>query len=108
MNALEFRFAPSPETNDDEVRALVDGEDVLGPIDRGSLGVDPPGFFAQPALLADGELRIGRCECGCVGCCDTVVRTAFADDRVTWTFGPTVWTFRRTEYERAVAAAQAS
>jgi len=82
MNKLEFRIEPSPSSNDHQVRVVVDGEDWLG---DDSLGIDPPKFFAQDSLLHGGRLLVGRCDCGCVGCCDVIVDVARKGSGVVWT-----------------------
>lgn len=59
---------PNPETNDSEVRILIDDNDFLG---NDYLGLDPPVFFDQQTFFQAGELMIGRCTCGCEGCFNT-------------------------------------
>lgn len=82
MPQLSFKFLPSEISNDDQVRIisnddqvriLIDGRDILTEIDKTMLGIDPVEFFPQKALRASGDLLIGRCGCGCVGCCDAFV-----------------------------------
>ncbi len=84
MNRLAFNFADSPSSNDHQVRPLVDGVDLLELIETDSLGIDPPEFFRQPALLSGGRLLIGRCSCGVVGCDDVFAGVVRTDDSVTW------------------------
>jgi len=81
INKLSFNILPSPETNDHEVRILIDNEDFLG---SDYLGLDPPLFFNQDNLDKNGELIIGRCSCGVDGCCDYPIIVTIAEN-VTWT-----------------------
>jgi hypothetical protein len=84
MKKLSFTFQACKESHDHEVRIQLDGVDILTTIDKTSLGLDPVEFFAQDTLHKDGELLIGRCSCGCVGCGDTSVRTHHDDEKVVW------------------------
>lgn len=81
MNILTFDIKPSYESNDHQIRIIIDGNDWLG---EDFLGLDPPEFFHQKTLFENGELLIGRCNCGCVGCCDVLVNVNFFDDEVIW------------------------
>jgi hypothetical protein len=103
MNRLSFKFEPCPDSNDHEIRVLVDQEDVVG---KSFLGLDPPSFFAQN-FDVDGTLLIGRCNCGVEGCSDFRVTVAFLDDVVRWTSdnGLKV-SFPRTHYLEALDAAR--
>jgi hypothetical protein len=69
------------------VRPVIDGVDLLRDLADDSLGIDPPQFFQQPALGRRGNLLIGRCSCGDVGCGAVRVDVAVANGRVTWQFG---------------------
>lgn len=82
MNKLSFKILPSPETNDHEIRVLIDGEDFLG---NDYLGLDPPSFFNQNNLDKNGELIAGRCSCGEEGCCDFIITVTLNDKTVSWT-----------------------
>lgn len=82
MNKLSFNILPSPETNDHEVRILIDNDDLLG---RDYLGLDPPFFFDQDNFGKNGELMIGRCTCGVEGCSDYPVIVRVAENNVSWT-----------------------
>ncbi len=82
MNVLEFKFEPSPESNDHQIRILIDGNDFL---EKDYLGLDPPEFFRQDSLFENGDLLIGRCDCGCVGCCDFPVTMRIENEQVIWT-----------------------
>jgi hypothetical protein len=82
MNILSLKILPSPESNDNEVRILIDNEDFLG---DDYLGLDPPVFFDQTNFDKNGELMIGRCSCGCEGCCDFPVTVKVNESRIIWT-----------------------
>lgn len=81
MNTLRFEIAPSRESNDHQVRIVVDREDWLGPR---YLGIDPPEFFAQFSPAEKTELLVGRCGCGVVGCHDLRVAVSEYEDAVVW------------------------
>lgn len=81
MNSLSFRILASPDTNDHELRILIDGEDILG---KDFLGLDPPSFFSQENIEKNGQLFIGRCSCGVEGCCDYPVNVVVNSDSVLW------------------------
>jgi len=106
---ISFRFAPSPETGDDEVRVLVDGGDLLDSLGFQGIGIDPLQFFAQPSLRTGGELLVGRCECGVVGCHDLRATVEMAVDMVTWSAcGKSLSSFERRRYIEVVEDAAAS
>ena len=91
-------------SNDHQVRILVDGTDWLG---EAELGIDPPEFFAQPALSSAGELLVRRCECGCVGCDDVTVEVNRCGDQVRWVDpGGSELSFAATKYDDAVLQAK--
>ena len=103
MNVLGFAFNASHESNDHEVRPLISGADLLNSICTGDLGLDPPQFFRQPGLLKGGEIRIGRCSCGVIGCGDQHAVVQITDDHFIWLLadGRRI-EFDRTQYEAAV------
>lgn len=106
---ISFRFVPSHETGDDEVRVLVDGSDLLDSLGFEGIGIDPPQFFAQASLLAGGELLVGRCECGIVGCRDLRLTIEMDVDMVTWSaYGKSLSSFERRRYMAIVGEAAAS
>jgi len=80
MNILSFKIKPSLESNDHQVRILIEGEDWLR---DDYLGIDPPRFFAQDNLLS-GDLLIGRCNCGVEGCGDLIVNVQTDNNKVIW------------------------
>ena len=81
MNEIGFAITPSPETNDHEVRILIDGEDWLG---EDQMGMDPPELFRQISGCDTGKLLVGRCYCGVVGCGDLYVYVTRDEDIVKW------------------------
>ncbi len=111
MNEIAFTIRPSEETNDHEVRIIVDGRDIIEQIDREMLGIDPPEFFEYSTLLGSGELTIARCGCGVIGCGDATVNVMRDKTTVTWdhfnpqTGGVDSLTFSRSQYDSAVADA---
>jgi hypothetical protein len=84
VSILCFQVLPCPESNDDQVRILVDGVDIIETFWGDDLGIDPVEFFAQPSLRSDGELLISRCCCGVVGCGDGTVTVHMPGDQVFW------------------------
>lgn len=104
MNKLSFNILPSPESNDHEIRILIDDEDFLG---NDYLGLDPPSFFSQDNLEKDGEIMVGRCTCGEEGCGDYPVTVAVNHDNVLWTNNNGLnLIFERQEYDRSIDAAK--
>ncbi len=101
MSKLTFEIRPSPATNDHELLVLVDGKTVL---DENHMGLDPPKFFAQFSEFNTGQLLIGRCRCGVLGCSDYAVAVETAPDIVTWR-AREEFRFDRCEYEDAVCNA---
>ena len=100
MNTLDFRIEPSQSSNDHQVRIIVDGADWLG---DDSLGIDPPEFFAQDALRLGGKVLIGRCDCGCVGCCDVNVTMSRQENSVDWTLrSGGILQFSPCDYDRLI------
>ncbi len=82
MNTLSFKILPTDESHDHEVRILIDNSDLLG---QDHLGIDPPEFFGQLSLETSGQILIGRCSCGVVGCDDYPVTVNIFDDKISWT-----------------------
>lgn len=82
MNKLSFKILPTDESQDHEVRILIDNSDFLG---KKHLGIDPPEFFGQHSLLTEGQILVGRCSCGIIGCDDYAVYVSVFDDKITWT-----------------------
>ncbi len=104
MNELGLKILACQIANDHEVRILVDGGDWLG---NDALGIDPPEFFAQPALLSEGELLVGRCDCGCVGCCDVKVDVLRTECEVVWSNPSGLrLAFDRASFDLTVATAR--
>ena len=67
LSTLDLLVQESPTSNDHEVRVIIDGKDWLN---GNRLGIDPPQLKRQLASQSGGELLLGRCECGCLGCDD--------------------------------------
>jgi hypothetical protein len=78
---LRLEARPCPESNDHEVRIIIDGVDWLG---RGFLGLDPPELLSQLAIRPLKRLIVGRCECGCVGCDDLIADARQDGQIVEW------------------------
>lgn len=47
MNSLSFEILANPDTNEHQLRILIDGEDILS---RDFLGLDPASFFVKRIL----------------------------------------------------------
>ncbi|MGZ6519518.1 MAG: hypothetical protein ACXVED_18165, partial [Bacteroidia bacterium] len=103
-NNIAFKILPSPESNDSEVKILIDGNDFLG---DDYLGLDPPVFFNQQTLFQSGELMIGRCTCGCEGCSDYSVTVNVDNDKIIWTnHNGLKLEFNKVEYEKIILEAK--
>ncbi|MDB5276159.1 MAG: hypothetical protein JWR61_1114 [Ferruginibacter sp.] len=104
MNKISFKILPSSETNDHEIRVLIDNEDFLG---DDYLGLDPPSFFEQDNFDKDGELMIGRCTCGVEGCCDYPVTVAVNQNTILWTnHNGLNLAFDKQDYDHSIGAAK--
>ena len=104
MNKISFNILPSPETNDHEIRILIDDEDFLG---DDYLGLDPPSFFSQDNFDKHGELLVGRCTCGVEGCCDYLVTVIVNQDNISWTNNNGLdLIFDRQEYNHSIYVAK--
>lgn len=104
MNILSFKISRTNESNDHEVRILIDESDILG---KEYLGIDPPEFFEQQSLTTTGQLLIGRCSCGVVGCNDFPVLVNILDNKVTWTNNNGLYLeFDKLTYEKIVSDAK--
>ena len=112
VHEISFTIEPSTPSNDHQVRVIIDGQDLIAQFGDDMLGIDPPDFFADQALLQSGALIFARCDCGVVGCGDGTVQTARSDSSVTWgDFCPTIpeitsLIFSRQQFDSAVAAAK--
>ncbi|WKK83586.2 hypothetical protein QYS48_14895 [Marivirga arenosa] len=99
MNRLSFNIIPSPESNDHQVRILIDNEDWLH---DDYLGIDPPRFFQQETFLS-GDLLVGRCDCGVEGCGDLIVNVHSDKDKMIWTNNDGLkLQFDKTEYSKVI------
>jgi len=81
FSAIEFIILESSESNDHEVRVIINGEDWLG---GNRLGIDPPQLTNQLVSIPSGELLVGRCHCGCVGCDDFYVEVRQGAEVTEW------------------------
>lgn len=84
VNEIAFIMKPSPESNDHQVHTIIDFQDIIMHYGEHSLGIDPPDFLSDRALLDSGELTFARCSRGVVGCDDARVRTSRDESTVTW------------------------
>lgn len=99
MNRLSFNIIPSPESNDHQVRILIDNEDWLH---DDYLGIDPPRFFQQETFLC-GDLLVGRCDCGVEGCGDLIVNVQSDKANMIWTNNDGLnLQFDKTEYLKVI------
>lgn len=104
MNTLSFKILPTDESHDHEVRIFIDNSDILG---QDHLGIDPPEFFRQQNLLITGQILIGRCSCGVVGCDDYSIDVKILDKIVSWTNSNGLnLEFDKSVYEKTISAAQ--
>jgi hypothetical protein len=81
-NRLRLRVAPSPASNDHEVRIEIDGIDWLG---SEYLGLDPPHMSSQLLDQTLDKLIVGRCRCGEVGCSSALVKLHRNENVIEWT-----------------------
>ncbi|KQW29489.1 hypothetical protein ASE36_13780 [Rhizobium sp. Root274] len=81
MSNLSYQILPNDDDNTYEVRFIVDGTDWIG---DDHLGLDPPDIIRQLTQGHKGNLIIGRCSCGCMGCDDVSVHVRRAATSVEW------------------------
>ena len=104
MNTIRFEIHPSKESNDHQVRIIIDNSDFPG---DDYLGIDPPQFFAQKKYFKTGELLIGRCTCGCVECGDYIVQVSTTDNIIIWSDSTgRKMEFDKSAYENVIYAAK--
>ncbi|HNQ77643.1 MAG TPA: hypothetical protein PK802_07915 [Candidatus Cloacimonadota bacterium] len=112
MAEISFVIEPNNPSNDHQVRIIVDGQDLIACYCDDMLGIDPPDFFTDRALLEFGKLIFARCSCGVVGCGDAIVHTSRDHITVIWdSFSPKIpgirsLTFSRQQFDAAVEAAR--
>lgn len=100
MNHIRFDIVPNSETNDHEVRIFVDGADWF---DVDQMGMDPPELFTQLAECNSGQLLVGRCSCGVVGCGDVIVYVSRDAELVKWQVTKTkALNFDRVDYDAKI------
>lgn len=107
MSILRLAVVASPTSNDHSVLCLVDGVDLVAQL--GGLGLDPADFFKEPPGATPGqaarEYRLGRCECGVLGCGDVLAQVHRDQDRVTWMVGTNKFVFDAAQYDGELARA---
>ena len=99
MNKLSYKIAPSEFSNDHQVRLLVDESDILG---DEQLGLDPIDFSRFVGSETSGNVLIGRCDCGCIGCDDIAAQVTIGDHTVTWFLLGKTYHFDRGAYETTI------
>jgi len=113
LNTIAFRVVPSPDTNDHEVRILVDGNDFIKQHWPGMMGMDPDDVLSYRELLPRDEaheVTVVRCGCGVVECGSVGVEIFVKGNFVLWDSWqrhkgrPPAETlvFSRSEYMKAV------
>jgi hypothetical protein len=107
MSTLRLSIVPSPCSNDHEVQCLVDGKDLVARL--AGIGLDPDDFFGNAPRAASGEpareYRIGRCDCGCVGCCDILAKVVREHGQIVWRVGTTEISFDEAQYDAELTRA---
>ena len=106
MSTLRLSVVPSLGSNDHAVQCLVDGQDLVAQL--GGLGLDPDDFFAEVPRATPGEpreCRIGRCECGVVGCGDVLAQVLREHEQVVWKVGTREVRFDAAQYDAEFARA---
>lgn len=103
MESLNLNVVPSPTSNDHQVRIEIDGQDWLG---ENYLGIDPPRFFSQSALITGGKAIVARCSCGEEGCDSYIADVIVKDDTVTWKINKGyILSFEKTAYLKLIKSA---
>jgi hypothetical protein len=108
-NVLHIEIKPSPDSNDHEVRFLVDGEDIIHSWWDDMLGLDPDEILVPPSSLRrEGRhtVTIARCSCGIVGCGSNDVEIYPDDDAVVWRGVGAPLRFRASDYLAEVERAE--
>jgi hypothetical protein len=95
LNQLDYQILLSPDSNDHEVRLIVDGVDILGDT---QLGLDPLDFIRQVHSDASGNVVVGRCVCGCIGCDDVIAKVRFDELYVQWDLLGNAYRFESNAY----------
>lgn len=99
VNQLSFDIRHSPESNDHQVRILVDNIDILG---KEQLGLDPPDLIDALHPAAKGDILVGRCNCGCLGCGDVFARITKQEDCIVWHYEDQTFRFSAVSYKAAL------
>jgi len=98
-STLRIQIALSVDTNDHEVKLLVDGNDVFRRLQ--GMGLDPDDCALPAALMPAATPRttiIGRCDCGVRGCGDIDVRISLEEERIVWELAGEQFCFVAADY----------
>lgn len=92
LHTLQIAVLPSPETNDHQVRFLIDDDDVISRNWGAMLGLDPDDILIEPCPLrahtVSKTIILARCSCGVVGCDHRTIEIVRTVDHVAWQFEP--------------------
>ena len=108
LSRLRITIVPSPSSNDHEVQLFADDQEVIAGLD--GLGLDPDDFFAANAAIVAGkprDARVGRCDCGVVGCGDLSIRIERDGEEIVWGVAGTELRFDAAQYDAELARAAA-
>jgi len=99
MNRLNLNIEPSFESNDFQVRIIIDNDDIFPEL----LGLDPVDFFKQDFQKPNSEVIIARCECGVIGCFDTTAKIEIDETSIFWKISnSTKYRFNIAEYNTCI------
>lgn len=108
----DFRIAVSfsVDSNDHQVRYLLDGEDLIARLWGDMLGLDPDDVLEEPCPLTPGvasaPVSVARCNCGELGCGSESVLIQQTAGVVTWLYsGRPVLAVGLDSYERELTRA---
>lgn len=116
LSQIEFRVEPSQETNDHEVRIIIDGQDLIREHCSNMMGLDPDDILHDRFLAprdSPFEATVARCSCGVVGCGSATVEVSSDVETVTWNcwdgglaaFNPGRIVFQKSHYLDALSKA---
>lgn len=90
FQSLQITVQPSIETNDHQVRFLIDGDDFIARHWPSMIGLDPDDILTEPSQLRASStpttITVARCSCGIVGCDRRVAEILCMPDNVVWRF----------------------
>jgi hypothetical protein len=112
MQTLRLTIVPARESNDHQVRPVVDDEDLIGRRWPDMVGLDPDAILLDlERLLGTGGARrpvtIARCSCGEVGCGSQELEIARQEGSVVWRLGGETLRFDAPAYDAEVRRAAA-